>query len=177
MDNHCNLGGSYDVIMPILDRLWSAKLTAKPSKSLIGYGSIECLGHIIVDQTVKSQKVKIQAIRDATKPETKCQMKSYLGLAGFYWHFIPSLFMMASPLTDITKKDRLNSIKDCQDTRKVFQTLTTRLTSSPILRLPVFRDKITFVLRTDALDIGIGAVLSQEFEGKVDSLLHMPAKS
>ena len=36
----------------VLDRFWSAKMTAKPSKCLIGYGSIECLGHIIIDQTV-----------------------------------------------------------------------------------------------------------------------------
>ena len=33
----------------VLDRLRSAKLTAEPSKCLIGYGSIECLGHNIVD--------------------------------------------------------------------------------------------------------------------------------
>ena len=86
--------------------------------------------------------------------------------------------MIASHLTDITKKNRQNSIKYCQDKHKqVFQTLTTRLTSSPILRLPVFCDKIMFVLRADALDIGIGVVLPQEFEGNVDSLFHMPARN
>ena len=49
---------------------------------------------------------------------------------------------------------------------KAFQTLKTRLTSSPILRLPVFRDEIPFVLRTDASDLGVGAVLLKEFEGE-----------
>ena len=39
----------------VLDRLLSAKLTAKPSKCLIGYGSVECLGHNIVGQTVRGQ--------------------------------------------------------------------------------------------------------------------------
>ena len=95
-----------------LDRLRSAKLTAKPSKCLIGYGSIECLGHYIVDQMVRPQEDKIQAIRDATWPQTKRQMKSFLGLAGFYWHFIPSFSTIASPLTDLTKKNRPNSIND-----------------------------------------------------------------
>ena len=38
--------------------------------------------------------------------------------------------------------------------------------SSPILRLPVFRDEIPFVLRTDASDVGVGDVLLQEFEGE-----------
>ena len=77
---------------------------------------------------------------------------------------IPSFSSIASPLTDLTKKGRPNSIKDWQDKhKKAFQTLKTRLTSSPILRLPVFRDEIPFVLRTDASDVGVGAVLLQEF--------------
>ena len=63
----------------VLDRLRSAKLTAKPSKCMIGYDSIECLGHNIVGQTVRPQKDKIQAIRDAPRPSTKRQVKSFLG--------------------------------------------------------------------------------------------------
>ena len=103
----------------------------------------------------------------ATRPQTKRQMKSFLGLAGFYRRFISSFSSIASPLTDLTKKDRPNSIKDWQDKHeKAFQTLKTRLTSSPMLRLPVFRDEIPFVLRTDASDVGVGAVLLQEFEGE-----------
>ena len=66
----------------VLDRLRSAQLTAKPSKCLIGYDSFDCLGHNIVDQEDKS--------KDALRPQTKCQMKSFLGLAGFYCRFIPS---------------------------------------------------------------------------------------
>ena len=70
-------------------------------------------------------------------------------------------------MTDLTKINRPNSIKDWQDKHEnAFQNLKTRLTSSPILRLPVFRDEIPFVLRTDALDVGVGAVLLQEFEGE-----------
>lgn len=46
----------------VLDRLRSAKLTAKPSKCMIGYNSIECLGHNILGQTVRPQEDKIQAI-------------------------------------------------------------------------------------------------------------------
>ena len=155
------------LLRQVLDRLRSAKLTAKPSKCFIGYSSIEILGHNIVGQTVEPQKYKIQAIREAAQPQTKRQMKSFLGLAGFYWRFIPSFSSIASPLTDLTKKDRPNSIKDGQDKHEnAFQTLETRLTSSPILRLPVFCDEILFVLRTDALDVGVGAVLLKEFEGE-----------
>ena len=109
---------------------------------------------------MRPQEDKIQAIREATRPNTKRQMKSFLGLAGFYRRFIPSFPMIASPLTDLTKKDRPNSIKYWQDKHeKAFQTLKTRLTSSPILPLHVFCNEIPFVLRTDASDIGVGTVL------------------
>ena len=152
----------------VLDRLRSAKLAAKPSKCMIGYDSIECLGHNIVGQTVRPQEDKIQAIRDAPRPSTKRQIKSFLGLAGFYRRFIPNFSSIVSPLTDLTKKNRPNSIKDWQDHHeRAFQTLKNRLTSSPILRLPVFQEGKPFLLRTDASDIGLGAVLLQDFEGKV----------
>ena len=134
---------------------------------MIGYGSIECLGHSIVGQTVRPQEDKIQAIRDASRPLTKRQLKSFLGLAGFYRRFIPNFSSIASPLTDLTKRDRPNSIKDWQDHHeKAFQTLKSRLTSSPILRLPIFSEGHPFIVRTDASDVGIGAVLLQEFEGE-----------
>ena len=151
----------------VLDRLRSAKLTAKPSKCMIGYGSIECLGHNIVDITVRPQEDKVQAVRDAPRPTTKGQMKSFLGLAGFYRRFIPNLSSIASPLTDLTKRNRPNSIRDWQDQHeKAFQILKNRSTSSPILRLPVLQNGTPFVHRTDASDVGIGAVLLQEFEGE-----------
>ena len=149
-------------LLQVLERPLSAKLTAKPSKCFIGCSSIECLGHNIVGQTVRPQEDNIRAIREPARPRTKRQMKSFLGLEGLYRRFITSFSSIASPLTDLTKKDRPNSIKH----EKVFQTLKTRLTSSPILRLPVFRDEIPFVLRTDASDVGVGAVVLQEFEGE-----------
>ena len=70
-------------------------------------------------------------------------------------------------MTDLTKKNRPNSIKDWQDHHeRAFQTLKNRLTSSPILRLPVFEEGKPFVLRTDASDIGLGVVLLQDCEGE-----------
>ena len=70
-------------------------------------------------------------------------------------------------MTDLTKTNKPNCIKDWQGHHeRAFQTLKNRLTSSPILRLPVFQEDKPFVLRTDASDIGIGAVLLQDFEGE-----------
>ena len=154
-------------IKATLDRLRAAKLTAKPSKCKIGYSEIECLGHNIQDQTLRPKDDKIQAVKDAQRPVTKKQVRGFLGLAGFYRKFIPNFSEIAAPLTDLTKKDRPNRIKDwLSHHERAFQTLKSRLTSSPILRLPVFNEGKPFILRSDASDIGIGAVLLQEFEGE-----------
>ena len=70
-------------------------------------------------------------------------------------------------MTDLTKKDKPNNIKDWQDHHeKASQTLKNRLTSDPILRLPVFQNGVPFILRTDPSETGLGAVLLQEFEGE-----------
>ena len=55
----------------VLDRPRSAKLIAKPSKCMIGYGSIECVGHNIVGQSIRPQEDKLQAIRGAVRPTDK----------------------------------------------------------------------------------------------------------
>ena len=99
-------------IKATLDRLRAAKLTAKPSKCKIGYSEIECLGHNIQDQTLRPKDDKIQAGKDAQRPVTKKQVRGFLGLAGFYRKFIPNFSEIAAPLTDLTKKDRPNRIKD-----------------------------------------------------------------
>ena len=68
----------------VLVRLRSAKLTAKPSKCMIGYGSIECRGHNNVNQTDRPQKGgQDTGCQGAPRPTTKRQMKPFLGLAGF----------------------------------------------------------------------------------------------
>lgn len=74
-------------------------------------------------------------------------------------------------------RERLNFIKDWQDqNEKAFQTLKNRLTSSLFLRLPVFQEGNAFVLRTDASDIGLGAVLLQNFEEEGHLLIPYASK-
>ena len=85
----------------------------------------------------------------------------------FYRKFIPNFSEIAAPLTDLTKKDCPNRLKDwLSHHEKAFQTLKSRLISSPILRLPVLNERKPFILRSDTSDIRIGAVLLQEFEGE-----------
>ena len=88
-----------------------------------------------------------------------------MGLAGYYRDFIPNFAAIAAILSDLTRKGQPSKVEWGDTQEKAYQTIKILLTIDPILRLP--DPEKTFVLRTDALDYGIGAVLIQEHEGKL----------
>ena len=125
----------------------------------------ECvyLGYIVGSGNVKPDPGKLEAVRQFSVPQTKKQMRAFLGLAGYYRRFIPNFSAMASPLTDLTKKTAHTShIKWTAECMKAFQQLKDTLCLSPVLKSPCF--DYPFILQTDASNRGIRAVLSQHDE-------------
>lgn len=149
----------------LLLRLRETKLTARPSKCFFGFEELECLGHMVGRDTLRPVTEKMDSIRSAPTPTTKRQVRSFIGLASYYRKFIPDFAAIAVPLTDLTKKGMPNKVvwEDAQE--KAFNTLKNLLSSEPVLRLPDLRKE--FTLRTDASDLGLGAVLLQETDGKL----------
>ena len=86
-------------------------------------------------------------------------MRTFLGLTGYYRHFIPEYSSIAAPLTDLTKKSSPNQVVWSAQCDGAFVRLKQLLCSSPILQSPDFTRP--FILQTDASDRGVGAVLSQ----------------
>ena len=83
------------------------------------------------------------------------EVKSFLGLAGYYRKFVEGFSKIAAPLTKLTRKDVKYDVVDaCQ---KSFDELKGRLTSAPVLTLPNGRDG--FVVYSDASRQGLGYVL------------------
>lgn len=152
-----------DVLIELFKRLQSAGLTAKPSKSFIGYRNLECLGHFIGNDRLQPNPDKVKAIENAERPMTKRQVKSFIGLVGFYRKFIPNFSVIAAPLTDLTRTGQPNRVIWTEAQEHAFNSLKKSLTMSPILKLPNLIE--VFILRTDASDRGIGSVLLQEEEG------------
>lgn len=148
-----------EVLRDIFERLRNANLTAKPSKCALAYDSIECLGHFIGDDRLKPHPSKVKAIKEAPRPSSKKQVRSFLGLVGFYRKFIPNFSVLALPLTDLTKKGEPNVVQWGCAQENSFQALRNALIKFPILKLPDMTK--TFILATDASDRGIGTVLMQ----------------
>ena len=105
---------------------------------------------------VSPVKDKLKAIRDFPRPMNKKQVRSFLGLAGYYRRFISDFATVAAPLTDLTKSSEPHRVNWTSKCEEAFENLKAALSSSPVLRSPDFGRP--FVLQTDASDVGIGAV-------------------
>ena len=165
------LSGAKDYVDDIMAHTvtWEGHLTALrelfsrvSSKCMIGFGEIEFVGHMVGNGKLEIEEEKVTKIKNAPQPKTKKQVRSFLGLTGFYRKFIPNYAQIASPLTDLTKKGQPNSFHWSSEEQKSFETLKRMLTVSLILRLPDFTRE--FVVQTDASDSGVGACLLQEFD-------------
>ena len=150
------------VLDKVFHRLSEAGVTVKPSKCYLGYSTIDFVGHRIGKGEIRTQADKVDKVKNATIPTTVTQVKSFLGLTGYYRKFIYNYATIATPLTDLTKKGRPSRVVWTDETDKAFNQLKASLCSDPILKLPDF-DR-PFVLRTDASDTGLGAMLLQKYD-------------
>lgn len=144
----------------LFDRLREVSLSARPSKCYLGFRQLEYLGHVIGRGVIQPEVGKVNKIRDSPKPTTKKQIRSFLGLVGFYRKFIPKFSDLALPLTNATKKQQPNKVIWTPEMQEAFDALKGRISSEPVCVFPNF--SIPFVLRTDASDEGLGAVLLQD---------------
>ena len=133
----------------VLTRLRNANLTVK---SPICNEKLHVLG------PHRRQRTR-SAGRSFPTPTSKKQVRTFLGLAGYYRKLIPGFSSTAAPLTDLTRKTGSNKIVWTSDCDRAFQSLKENLCASPILHNPDFTRE--FILQMDASDCGIGAVLSQ----------------
>ncbi|XP_071098995.1 uncharacterized protein [Haliotis cracherodii] len=116
----------------------------------------------------------VEKILNVERPQTKKQVRALLGLTGYYRKFIPNYAAIAVPLTDLTKKGKSNKVVWTESQELSFTTLKTHMSSFPILKLPDLEK--TFLVRSDASDVGIGAVLLQEQEGERFPIMYVSRK-
>ncbi|KAL9963057.1 hypothetical protein ACROYT_G032222 [Oculina patagonica] len=154
-----------EALRELFKRLLQFGMTVRPSKCIFGVDSVEFLGHQLQCGLVGLHEDNVAKIRDAPRPSTKKQIRSFMGLAGYYRDFIPNFAAVVAPLSDLTRKGQPNRVEWGEAQERAYQSVKAHLTSTPILHLP--DPSKTYYLRTDASDNGIGAVLMQEHEGKL----------
>ena len=149
----------------LLTELAKHGLTVRPSKVEAGFDSIEFLGHVVGKGNMGPVPQKVSKILKVAIPTTKKQVRSLLGLIGFYRRYVPNFASVVSPLVNLTKKEQPNKVRWCEECQKAFDTVKQVLSSEPVVRLPDFSK--AFTVRSDASSTGIGAVLMQTDDGGV----------
>lgn len=146
----------------VFERLRNAKLKLKPSKCSFMQRRVAFLGHIISEHGVEVQPEKTETVVKWPTPRSIHDVRSFVGLCGYYRRFVAGFANVAAPLYALTKKGA--HFQWTQQCEAAFQTLKRSLTQAPILSLPNNTD--VYILDTDASDMGLGAVLSQVQNGE-----------
>jgi hypothetical protein len=118
----------------------------------------------VLGNKVRPDPSKVEAVVNYQRPTTKKDIKSFLGLIGYYRKFLTSFSDAAVSLVELTKKGRPDKIFWTTEREEAFCRLKQLIVHAPVLRV-VDQSKV-YILQTDASDLGLGAVLSQIQDGE-----------
>lgn len=145
----------------VLETLREKKLYGKFKKCEFWLDRVMFLGHIVTKDGISADPAKVEVIVNWERPASVTEVRSFLGLAGYYRRFVKGFSSIAAPLTNLTKKNvKFNWDEACE---KSFQELKSHLVTAPVLTLP--SEGGGFVIYSDASRKGLGCVLMQH--GKV----------
>lgn len=160
----------------VLSRLETQGLKCKLSKCQFFQKRVKYLGHVVSAEGVSTDPEKVAAVREWKRPINLAELRSFLGFASYYRRFIRGFSVMAAPLNRLvarllpqgkkgkTPKKLLSEGWD-YECEQSFHKLKTALITTPVLAYADFQKP--FVLEVDASHGGLGAVLSQEHQGKL----------
>ena len=120
-----------DHLMIVLQALREHKLYAKFSKCEFWLTEVKFLGHVLSASGVSVDPEKVKAVMSWERQKSVFEIRSFLGLAGYYRKFIEDFSRLAAPMTRLTRKEVKFEWDDLCE--KAFQELKMRLTTAPIL--------------------------------------------
>jgi len=116
-------------LVRVLRRLRSAGLKLKPEKCLLMQRSVSFLGHVVSGDGIFTDPLKIKTVTEWRVPSSVKEVRSFLGLAGYYRRFVKGYAQIAAPLHALTKKDQ--PFVWNEKTQGAFTKLRDALTSPP----------------------------------------------
>ncbi|GBG64324.1 hypothetical protein CBR_g41525 [Chara braunii] len=141
----------------VLETLRRAKYKANRDKCEFVWQELEYLGHFVTPEGISPLSDKIQAIQEWPEPQNVTDVRSFLGLTGYYHRFIKGYSKITAHLAKFQCEDRPFDFGE--DARESFSTLKAALLSVEVLR--IYNPLLPTLVTTDASDYGIGVVLEQ----------------
>ena len=171
------------ILIVVLERLIENNLKVEPEKCYLFMLIVAFLGHRVSEKGVETDPKKTAAIMDWPTPTSAAEVLTFVCKVGYYRRYIEHFSQRAAPLYHVVnmdpnrgkrrRKGKPQTPKKPQpgtfiwnsECQTAFDDLKQALVTAPILAYPDFEKP--FVLETDASYKGLGAVLSQEQDGKM----------
>ncbi|XP_063845408.1 uncharacterized protein LOC135091586 [Scylla paramamosain] len=142
-------------------------LKLKPSKCHILKPQVRYLGFIISKGGINTDPEKIRAVQEWPVPRTVREVRAFVAFCSFYRRFVKKFAKVAAPLHALMSGDSKAAVSDYwgKDEARAFALLKEKLSQAPVLKSADYSKQ--FVVETDASFEGLGAVLSQEHDGRL----------
>ena len=152
----------------VIEKLAKAYLKINVDKCSFAQDKVQVLGHIVSREGVKTNPTLVEGIRQKAPPTNITKVQGFLEMANFYRKFIPNFAEIAEPLNELTQKKSQGAFSWGNWQQELFNKLKAVLINNPMLQY-LNMNKV-FSIKTDASNMGIGAVLSQDY--KIDGEVH-----
>jgi hypothetical protein len=162
-----------DHLEQIFTKLYKAGLKLGKEKCFFAKEQIEFLGHIVTKGGIKPDPKKVELIKQWPVPQTKKDVRSFIGLASYYRKYIETFAEIAIPLHKIMNEK--SEYKWGEQQQQAFEKLKETLLKEAVLQHPDFNKQ--FIVSTDASGGGLGAVLSQIDENGNERPIAFASKS
>jgi hypothetical protein len=143
----------------IFMRLKEEKFYLKRSKCLFGVSKLVWRGHQIGEGKRSIDPEKSGAIQSFLRPRNAQELHSFLGLIQYCREYLPNLSLLTAPLSDLLKKGV--KFEWTEEHQKAFENIKKLVIEAVELNIPI--PGKAYVLETDASNVGLGALLFQEF--------------
>ncbi|KAK8512376.1 hypothetical protein V6N12_037376 [Hibiscus sabdariffa] len=141
----------------VLQTLRECQLYAKFSKCEFWLSKVAFLSHVISAKGIMVDPKKVQTILDWQPSRNVSEVRSFLGLVGYYRRFVKGFSVIVLPLTKLLRKDQ--PFEWSEDRQRSFDQLKQALTHAPVLIQP--ESGKDFTVYSDASHSGLGCVLMQ----------------
>lgn len=149
----------YNKIDEFFDICIKNNIYLKLSKSKIGFNTVDFFGYIVSNRTYHLDKKRIKALLDIPLPKNTTDMRIFLGTSLFFKQFIANYGDISAKLYDAVKKDFKWNADNIKSLEEPFEKLKEYIANVSELYHPDL--SLPWILRTDASDKAVGAVLAQ----------------
>ena len=155
------------VLEQVFKALWEAGLKVHPGKCQFFRSKVSVLGFVISAEGIAPDPRNLEKVREWPTPKNETDVRGFVGLANYYRCHIPKFARIAEPLTDLLAKNRPFEWGAAQ--QEAFDELKRLLLMGTACSFPDFEKE--FILKTDASETTVGAVLSQRDDRNHDVII------